>query len=148
MNAHTILCWIICCHIPYIADNPVFEYRFCEPLMDSYDDKIVSEVEKPVGILAESLETQAGDEACLNKWSIPKSHQGAHLLRRLFSQFIKEIVEGMVGFVRLPVIMSKLLSDNGNQEFGDFKVTILGMLGTYGFERRILVCLPFKHICT
>ncbi|KAJ9681025.1 hypothetical protein PVL29_020099 [Vitis rotundifolia] len=111
---------------------------FCEPFMDSYDDKMVSEVEKPVGILAESLETQAGDEACLNKWSIPKSHRGAHLLRRLFSQFIKEIVEGMVGFVRLPIIMSKLLSDNGNQEFGDFKVTILGMLATYGFERRIL----------
>jgi hypothetical protein len=35
--------------------------------------------------------------------------------------------------------MSKLLSDNGSQEFGDFKITILGMLGTYGFERRILV---------
>ncbi|KAK4406643.1 hypothetical protein Sango_0670800 [Sesamum angolense] len=34
--------------------------------------------------------------------------------------------------------MWKLLSDNGNQEFGDFKLTILGMLGTYDFERRIL----------
>ena len=116
--------------------------------MDSYDDKMVSDVEKSVGMLPESLETQAHDESCPNKWSFPKSGRVSNLLRRLFSQFIKEIVEGMVGFVRLPIIMSKLLSDNGNQEFGDFKVTILGMLGTYGFERRILVCLSSKHICT
>lgn len=117
----------------------MFEYRFCELLLDSYDDKMVSEVDKHVGMQAGSLGKQEDNEGCLKKWSIPKSHRRGQLLRRLFSQFIKEIVEGMVGFVRLPEIMSKLLSDNGNQEFGDFKVTILGMLGTYGFERRILV---------
>lgn len=61
------------------------------------------------------------------------------MLRRLFSTFIKEIVEGMIGYVRLPTVMMKLLSDNGSQEFGDFKATILGMLGTYDFETRILV---------
>ncbi|GJX44310.1 hypothetical protein Tco_0260986 [Tanacetum coccineum] len=44
----------------------------------------------------------------------------------------------MIGFVRLPTVMMKLLSDNGNQEFGDFNATILGMLGTYDFEKRIL----------
>ncbi|GKE16976.1 hypothetical protein Tco_1424553, partial [Tanacetum coccineum] len=33
-------------------------------------------------------------------------------------------------YVRLPTVMMKLLSDNGNQDFGDFKATILGMLGT------------------
>ena len=61
------------------------------------------------------------------------------MLRKLLSVFIKEIVEGMIGYVRLPTVMMKLLSDNGNQEFGDFKATILGMLGTYDFEKRILV---------
>lgn len=89
------------------------------------------------------------EEASIIKWRIPRSHRGAHILRKLFSQFIKEIVEGMIGFVRLPTIMSKLLSDNGSQEFGDFKLTILGMLGTYGFERRILVhLLDFFHMYT
>lgn len=78
-------------------------------------------------------------ETCIVKWKISKFHKGAHILRKLLSQFIKEIVEGMIGYIRVPVIMSKLLSDNGSQEFGNFKVTILGMLGTYGFERRILV---------
>lgn len=91
------------------------------------------------GILAETFSSHREDEACVIKWKILKSHKGAHVLRKLISQFIKEIVEGMIGYVRLPTIMSKLLSDNGSQEFGDFKVTILGMLGTYGFERRILV---------
>lgn len=91
------------------------------------------------GTLAASLGGGEDEEEVIINWRISKSHKGAHILRKLFSQFIKEIVEGMIGYVRLPTIMSKLLSDNGSQEFGDFKLTILGMLGTYGFERRILV---------
>ncbi|KAH7859043.1 hypothetical protein Vadar_030789 [Vaccinium darrowii] len=95
------------------------ESLFCEPLL-------------------ESLGGQEDEETCIVKWKISKFHKGAHILRKLLSQFIKEIVEGMIGYIRVPVIMFKLLSDNGSQEFGNFKVTILGMLGTYGFERRIL----------
>ncbi|WCJ22507.1 transducin family protein / WD-40 repeat family protein [Euphorbia peplus] len=110
---------------------------FCSPLMDSYVDKKLSKGDNYVGKLDGILGDQA-DEDSVIKWKISKSHKGAHVLRKLFSQFIKEIVEGMIGYVRLPTIMSKLLSDNGGQEFGDFKITILGMLGTYGFERRIL----------
>ncbi|OMO64188.1 hypothetical protein CCACVL1_21961 [Corchorus capsularis] len=109
---------------------------FCEPLMGSYCDG-VSEKKNHVGKLVDSLGSQE-EEECIINWKIPKSHKGGHILRKLFSQFIKEIVEGMIGYVRLPTIMSKLLADNGRQEFGDFKLTILGMLGTYGFERRIL----------
>ncbi|KAL8138324.1 hypothetical protein V2J09_004325, partial [Rumex salicifolius] len=71
-------------------------------------------------------------------WKIPKARKSTPILKRLFAQFIKEIVEGMIRYVRLPSIMSKLLADKSSQEFGDFKLTILGMLGTYGFERRIL----------
>lgn len=96
---------------------------FCEPLTESTKQ----------GNKAESF---SGHE--VEKWKISKSVRGARVMKRLFSLFIKEIVEGMIGYVHLPTIMSKLLSDNGNQEFGDFKLTILGMLGTYGFERRIL----------
>ncbi|XP_015572370.2 vacuolar protein sorting-associated protein 8 homolog [Ricinus communis] len=110
---------------------------FCAPLMDSFTDKRVSKRDDHAGMLTEALGEHEDDEAII-KWKISKSHKGAHILRKLLSQFIKEIVEGMIGYVHLPTIMSKLLSDNGNQEFGDFKITILGMLGTYGFERRIL----------
>ncbi|KAK4848694.1 hypothetical protein QYF36_016176 [Acer negundo] len=110
---------------------------FCEPLMGSYGDERASEVENHARMM-ESLDSQEEEEACIIKWRISASHRGAHIFKKLFSQFIKEIVEGMIGYVRLPTIMSKLLSDNGSQEFGDFKLTILGMLGTYGFERRIL----------
>lgn len=111
---------------------------FCEPLMDSYSDEMVSGGENHVPVLPESSVSHEDEEAGIVNWRISKSHKGAHILRKLFSQFIKEIVEGMIGYVRLPTIMSKLLSDNGSQEFGDFKLTILGMLGIYGFERRIL----------
>ncbi|GKU87858.1 hypothetical protein SLEP1_g2191 [Rubroshorea leprosula] len=110
---------------------------FCGPLMGAYSIENNSQRENHSGLLIESSDSQE-EETCIIKWRIPKSHKGAHILRKLCSQFIKEIVEGMIGYVRLPTIMSKLLSDNGSQEFGDFKLTILGMLGTYGFERRIL----------
>ena len=89
--------------------------------------------------------SQKDGEAFKTKWKIRGSDKSAHLLRKLFSIFIKEIVEGMIGYVRLPTVMMKLLSDNGAQEFGDFKATILGMLGTYDFERRILVSLDFLY---
>ncbi|PON75529.1 Guanine nucleotide-binding protein, beta subunit [Parasponia andersonii] len=111
---------------------------FCEPLMGSFGDSNLSEGGNPNRILAESPDPKDFEESSIIRWRIPRSLKGAHILRKLFSQFIKEIVEGMIGYVRLPTIMSKLLSDNGSQEFGDFKLTILGMLGTYGFERRIL----------
>lgn len=109
--------------------------------MGSFDDGRLSEGGNLNKILAETPSPEDFEDASIIKWRIPMCHKGAHILRKLFSQFIKEIVEGMIGYVRLPTIMSKLLSDNGSQEFGDFKLTILGMLGTYGFERRILVYL-------
>ncbi|KAG6667166.1 vacuolar protein sorting-associated protein 8 homolog isoform X1 [Carya illinoinensis] len=110
---------------------------FCNPLMDSEND-VLSGGENHVQMLTESSASQEDEEARIVRWRISKSSRGAHILRKLFSHFIKAIVEGMIGFVRLPTIMSKLLADNGSQEFGDFKLTILGMLGIYGFERRIL----------
>lgn len=124
------------------SSNRLFGYiRFCEPLLESFKDEKVCQQEMGIETL-ESSGGQEDKETSIIKWMISKSHKGAHILRKLFSQFVKEIVEGMIGYIRVPAIMSKLLSDNGGQEFGNFKVTILGMLGTYGFERRILVHLP------
>ncbi|PQQ16057.1 vacuolar protein sorting-associated protein 8 homolog [Prunus yedoensis var. nudiflora] len=111
---------------------------FCEPLTDSLNAGRVSKGDDLKTVVAESLESEEDEVAFIIEWRISKLHKGAHILRKVFSRFIKEIVEGMIGYVRLPTIMSKLLSDNGSQEFGDFKFTILGMLSTYGFERRIL----------
>ncbi|XP_018456561.2 uncharacterized protein LOC108827617 [Raphanus sativus] len=112
---------------------------FSEPLMDSYrEPRNVDEINKGPASF-KSLELRVDEAVETIKWRIPRSDTAlTQILRKLMSQFIKEIVEGMIGYVRLPTIMSKLLSDNGTQEFGDFKLTILGMLGTYGFERRIL----------
>ncbi|KAI8537050.1 hypothetical protein RHMOL_Rhmol10G0304600 [Rhododendron molle] len=110
---------------------------FCEPLLESLNDEKICKQETRIETL-ESSGGQEDKETCIIKWKISKSHEDAHILRKLFSLFVKEIVEGMIGYIRVPAIMSKLLSDNGSQEFGNFKVTILGMLGTYGFERRIL----------
>ncbi|KAL0413068.1 UNVERIFIED_CONTAM: Vacuolar protein sorting-associated protein 8 [Sesamum radiatum] len=111
---------------------------FCEPLMESGNARTDSESEALKDILDGSTGELEYKQGCKFKWKVSKCHKGADIMRKLFAIFIKEIVEGMIGYVRLPRIMWKLLSDNGNQEFGDFKLTILGMLGTYDFERRIL----------
>ncbi|KAK4425213.1 Vacuolar protein sorting-associated protein 8 [Sesamum alatum] len=111
---------------------------FCEPLMDSGNARTDSESEALQDTLDGSMGELEYKEGFKFKWKVSKFHKGADIMRKLFAIFIKEIVEGMIGYVRLPRIMWKLLSDNGNQEFGDFKLTILGMLGTYDFERRIL----------
>ncbi|GFQ05580.1 vacuolar protein sorting-associated protein 8 homolog [Phtheirospermum japonicum] len=110
---------------------------FCGPLMDSGNARTDSER----GTVKDTPDGSSGtenEEGYKIKWKVSMCRRGAHTMRKLFSLFIKEIVEGMIGYVRLPQIMLKLLSDNGNQEFGDFKITILGMLGTYDFERKIL----------
>jgi vacuolar protein sorting-associated protein 8 len=60
-------------------------------------------------------------------------------LRKIFSKFVGEIIEAMAGYIPLPAIMEKLLSDNGSQEFGDFKLVIHRMLSMYLYEKRILV---------
>ncbi|TQE13353.1 hypothetical protein C1H46_000920 [Malus baccata] len=110
---------------------------FCDPLTDPFDAGTVSKGDVKTTV-AESLDSEEDEMASIIRWRISNLHKGFHILRKLFSQFIKEIVEGMIGYVRVQTIMSKLFSDNGSQEFGDFKFTILGMLSTYGFERRIL----------
>ncbi|XP_051145472.1 uncharacterized protein LOC127261257 [Andrographis paniculata] len=111
---------------------------FCEPLMNSRIDETNSEKEMFRDALDGLIDKSEYEEGCKYKWDFSKIHKGARMMRKLFSIFIKDIVDGMIGYVRFPQITSKLLSDNGSQEFGDFKLTILGMLGTYDFERRIL----------
>jgi hypothetical protein len=110
--------------------------------MDSCIEEREHERKNYFGMLAGSADSQLDKNTYKSRWKISKSLNGP-IMRKLLSHFIKQIVEGMIGFVHLPTIMSKLLSDNGSQEFGDFKLTILGMLGAYGFERRILVRLTF-----
>ncbi|XP_068669658.1 uncharacterized protein [Aristolochia californica] len=110
---------------------------FCLPLRDLYDDKRKISGGHHANMLT-SFDTLGDTEPSSYKWRISRFEEGALIFQRVLCRFIREVVEGMIGYIPLPVIMAKLLSDNGTHEFGDFKLTILGMLGTYGYERRIL----------
>ncbi|PHT39257.1 hypothetical protein CQW23_22830 [Capsicum baccatum] len=128
---------------------------FCEPLVDSHDHSIIR--------YKDEERAQEGETACKIQWKVSKSHRNTHILRKLISAFIKENVEGMIGYINvrrvrevacIEVVISSTYfrtdvphggpvfmpagTDNETQEFGDFKPTILGMLGTYDFERWIL----------
>jgi hypothetical protein len=52
--------------------------------------------------------------------------------------FLKKILFHMLGYVALPSILSKIVSDHGTEEWADFKLIILGMLDTYTYEKSIL----------
>ncbi|KAL9252916.1 Vacuolar protein sorting-associated protein 8-like protein [Drosera capensis] len=108
-------------------------------LLDLFSKPLVlSEGKQKGATSSESSASKDSEGTSFSNWKIHKTHTGGPILKRLFAHFIKEIVEGMIGYVRPLSIMSKLLSDSSNQEFGDFKLTILGILGRYGFERKIL----------
>ncbi|GAB2217506.1 hypothetical protein Drorol1_Dr00000701 [Drosera rotundifolia] len=108
-------------------------------LLDLFSKPLVlSEGKQKGATSSESSASKESEGTSFPNWKIHKTHTGGPILKRLFAHFIKEIVEGMIGYVRPLSIMSKLLSDSSNQEFGDFKLTILGILGRYGFERKIL----------
>lgn len=114
--------------------------RFCQPLRDLYSCKRrLLEGRHNGEAIIDPAYSEDKTRTSIYLWKISKSQRGTHLMQRILSQFIREIIEGMVGYVPLPAIMAKLLSDNDNHEFGDFKLTILEMLGIYNFERRILV---------
>ncbi|CAA6655878.1 unnamed protein product [Spirodela intermedia] len=107
---------------------------YCEPLRDLYDDREISQA----GPSLISSDPTGARRRSSFRHRFSKLSGVVSILRVIFSHFIKEVVEKMVGYVPLSSVMSKILADNGAQEFGDFKLTLLELLGTYGYERRIL----------
>lgn len=110
---------------------------FSEPLKRFCNSKEVPEGKNNHCTMFSGSKIFSGIDGTLSGWGFSK-FKTCIFFRRLFSQFIGEIMEGMAGYLSLPAVMSKLLSNNKNQEFGDFKMTILKMLGTYNYEKRIL----------
>ncbi|KAG8076620.1 hypothetical protein GUJ93_ZPchr0006g40989 [Zizania palustris] len=110
---------------------------FSEPLKKLYGNNDVNEK----GTRSKGSETTNGqpkDKGFSQKRRISAYQRCLNALRRVFSQFVGEIIEAMAGHIPLPAIMAKLLSDNGSQEFGDFKLVIHRMLSMYLYEKRIL----------
>lgn len=141
----TLLCsWfaeviILCTHRYHLLlPTLLCKFSFSEPLKRLYGSQDVNEKS------ARSKGTEAPIEHLKGKrlsqqMRISAKQRCLHVLRKIFSQFVGEIIEAMAGYIPLPAIMAKLLSDNGNQEFGDFKLVIHRMLSMYLYEKRILV---------
>lgn len=51
---------------------------------------------------------------------------------------VKSILESMKTSVPLNRVLNKVLSDHSKAEFGEFRETIVSMMGTYSYEARIL----------
>uniref|UniRef100_A0ACD5Z2U5 Uncharacterized protein n=2 Tax=Avena sativa TaxID=4498 RepID=A0ACD5Z2U5_AVESA len=110
---------------------------FSDPLKKLYGNKIVN----GKGCRPKGCETTNGHPTGkgFSQQMVNSVHQRClNTLRRVFSQFVGEIIEAMAGYIPLPAIMAKLLSDNESQEFGDFKLVIHRMLSMYLYEKRIL----------
>ncbi|CAL5060601.1 unnamed protein product [Urochloa decumbens] len=108
---------------------------FSEPLKKLYGNKDFNEKSaKSKGREAQNLKGKGLSQ----QMRISAKQRSLNVLRKIFSQFVGEIIEAMAGYIPLPAIMAKLLSDNGSQEFGDFKLVIHRMLSMYLYEKRIL----------
>ncbi|KAL6848559.1 hypothetical protein ACP4OV_021853 [Aristida adscensionis] len=108
---------------------------FSEPLKKLYGSKELSEK------CTRSKGNETTNEQPRGKGlsqRISAKQRSLNALRKIFSQFVGEIIEAMAGYIPLPAIMAKLLSNNGSQEFGDFKLVIHRMLSMYLYEKRIL----------
>ncbi|KAJ1265956.1 hypothetical protein BS78_08G113600 [Paspalum vaginatum] len=110
---------------------------FSEPLKKLYGCKAVNgKGSRSKGSVAPIEHMK--EKGSLQQMRISVKQRCLNVLRKIFSQCVGEIIEAMAGYIPLPAIMAKLLSDNGSQEFGDFKLVIHRMLSMYLYEKRIL----------
>lgn len=54
------------------------------------------------------------------------------------TNFLREVLQSMMGFVPLRSIMEKIVRDHSSAHFNDFKNIIMTMMDTYNYERNIL----------
>jgi hypothetical protein len=52
--------------------------------------------------------------------------------------FMEDTIQDMAGFIPLMDLGERLLSDFSNEQFGNFKSSLVGLLGAYNYEISIL----------
>ncbi|KAK4415847.1 Vacuolar protein sorting-associated protein 8 [Sesamum alatum] len=104
---------------------------FCEPLMDSGNARTDSESEALQDTLDGSMGELEYKEGFKFKWKVSKFHKGADIMRKLFAIFIKEIVEGMIGYDAA----KSLIEDDTY-----YTMSLLRKGASHGYAPRSLVC--------
>lgn len=51
---------------------------------------------------------------------------------------MEEVISGMAGYIPLKAIGQRILAQYTQQQFGDFRGTLLGLLSAYNYESSIL----------
>ena len=59
-------------------------------------------------------------------------------LNNCLTNFLRDILQNMMGYVTLKSIMDKIVRDHSAAQLADFKSIIVTMFETYNFERNIL----------
>ena len=59
-------------------------------------------------------------------------------LQQLFTSFMEEVISGMAGYIPLKAIGQRILAQYTQQQFGDFRGTLLGLLSAYNYESSML----------
>ena len=65
-------------------------------------------------------------------------NQGAVKAQRLLTFFMEDTIQDMAGFIPLTSLGQRLLSDLSEEHFGNFKSSLVGLLGAYNYELSIL----------
>eukprot|EP00743_Colponemidia_sp_Colp-15_P010359 GILK01011401.1.p1 GENE.GILK01011401.1~~GILK01011401.1.p1 ORF type:complete len:872 (+),score=181.18 GILK01011401.1:61-2616(+) len=56
----------------------------------------------------------------------------------VINNLIRQILQSMMGYVAFPSILKKITSDHSQDEFGEFRETLISMLDTYAYQQNIL----------
>ncbi|EGC38608.1 hypothetical protein DICPUDRAFT_148703 [Dictyostelium purpureum] len=95
-----------------------------EPLWFTLFDTIVSYIQK---VKIQTMKGQFSKTSSIYSKSIS-----------FLTKLVHSIINNMMGYVALPVILSRIVNEYGNNDLGDFKQIIQDMLDTCNFETIIL----------
>lgn len=70
--------------------------------------------------------------------SQPEAKKHSALMIRALTSLARKTLETMMNLVKIPTIIEKILHDHENDDFGDFRTIILGILEMYVFETSML----------
>ena len=59
---------------------------------------------------------------------------------------MEDTIQDMAGFIPLTSLGKRLLSDLSDEQFGNFKSSLVGLLGAYNYELSILQVQPWDSM--
>lgn len=78
-------------------------------------------------------------------WLIELQGERLAALQHVLTGWMEEVMAGMAGYVPLQAIGQRILGQYSQQQFGDFRGSLLGLLSAYNYESSMLTTARCSH---